>query len=370
MKDIIVRPGALNEILSILNKYNISNIFLVRGKNSFDISGSKDAIKNIYKKYNIVEFKDFSVNPNISDAEMGYELFKKSNSDCIIAIGGGSSIDMGKLIKYLSLTDKDHQELVNIPLIAVPTTAGTGSEATNGAVVYIKGIKHSWTHKLLLPDSAIIDSNLLQGQSSYQITVSGLDAFAQAIESFWSINSTLESIEFSKKAIQLIWNNLGKSVMRDPLAMEEMAKGAHISGKAINITQTTGAHALSYGFTSYLGIPHGHAVSLFLPYFISKNRTLKPSDCKDPRGIDHINEVISAISKLVSKKENQNLEDNIIDFYKNLGIKINFNLLGISHLEYLNAIKVYNEVRLRNDPYMFKQHDIEAIYNFNNSKNT
>ena len=183
--------------------------------------------------------------------------------DTLIAIGGGSVIDYAKLLL---------NEMDEVPqFIAIPSTAGSGSEATPFAVAYEGRTKISVAAPKLLPQFAILDASLLQGQTPYGKAVSGMDAVAQAIESMWNLHATAVSLERAKEALALLLQHLPHFVKGDDTRAEAVLYGAHLSGQAIAITRTTGPHALSYYLTAQHGIPHGEAVGLFLPLFFLYN---------------------------------------------------------------------------------------------------
>ena len=136
----------------------------------------------------------------------GCEKIKKSNSDLIIAIGGGRIIDAAKLISVTASFKENYEniirgkEIINnkfLPLLVMPTTAGTGSEATSFSVVYLDGKKYSIASEKLLPEYVIADASLVQEMPNYLKACTLFDAFSQAIESFWSVNATEISREYS-----------------------------------------------------------------------------------------------------------------------------------------------------------------------------
>lgn len=347
MRKEYIYPGAIQSLEKIIAGLNINNILLVRGNQSYIKSGAKETLSPIFEKYNVVEFAEFSVNPKLEEAKMGFELFKKNNIDVIIAIGGGSVIDTAKIIKYLAIQKNSIN--TNIPFIVAPTTAGTGSEATHFAVVYIDGVKHSWTHESLIPTVAIVDANLLQGQSKYQIAVSGIDALAQGIESFWSVNSTEKSLVYSEKAIKLMWENLENAVNGNKEALIRITEGSNWAGKAINIAKTTAPHALSYGFTKHAGLAHGHAVAISLPIFMKLHREITEDKCNDSRGVKHINKVIERIAEIMNCQI-EDLERTFVDFLNDINIISNYKQLNISD-ETIKKISLnINEERLGNNP--------------------
>jgi len=202
-------------------------------------------------------FSDFSPNPLYSDIKAGVKSLRKNKCDFIVAVGGGSSIDTAKGIKYYNHKD--------IPIMAVPTTAGTGSEATRFAALYKNGEKYSIADERLLPDYVILNPDLLETLPIYQRKCTMLDALCQAIESWWSRKATPESVDYSRQAIKLILSNMDGYLNNERDGNMNMLTAANLADKAINITTTTAPHAMSYKLTSMYGIPHGHAVALCLP---------------------------------------------------------------------------------------------------------
>ncbi len=271
---------AIDYFEEIIKRLNPSEIFLIRGKKSYELSGASRVISNIVNKTNskIVEFFDFSENPKIEDLEHGIKILEEHSIDVIVAIGGGSVLDMSKLVRFFTSYQGSpidgvfvkKKEL--IPLIALPTTAGTGSETTKFAVLYKDYAKYSVEHEDILPDYSIVYPQLTYSNPKYLTACSGFDALAQAIEAFWNVNATDESDYFAKKAIHLLWKNLPTAVNYPTIEVRgSVAEGAHLAGYAINITKTTAPHAFSYPFTSYYGYPHGHAVALTFPIFFEIN---------------------------------------------------------------------------------------------------
>ena len=202
------------------------------------------------------KFSDFGSNPLYESVCKGVEEFNSSGCDTIVAVGGGSSIDVAKCIKLYCPSEPK--------LIAIPTTAGTGSESTRYAVAYRNGEKQSITHESIIPDYAILEPSVLDSLPLYQKKCTMMDALCQAIESWWSVNATEASRVLSRQAIELIMANWEAYIFKG-LNSREIMRAANIAGQAINITQTTAPHAFSYKLTSLFGLPHGHAVALCMP---------------------------------------------------------------------------------------------------------
>ena len=328
------------------------------------LSGAKQALAPMLEGYAVHECSGFGVNPKLEEAEPLYRLFLEKKCNLILAVGGGSVMDMAKTVKFLAMQKKELPDAENIPLVAVPTTAGTGSEATRFAVIYIQGVKHSYADDHLLPDAAVVDARLLEGQSAFQMAVSGADAFAQAVESIWNVNATQESSAYAEKAAVLAWSHLPAAVAGNLEAREKMAEAAWLSGNAINITKTTAPHALSYGFTSLYGLPHGQAVSLFLPFFIAYHLALKPEDCNHPLGADHVRQQMEKLAFLL-KISPCNMAAEVMQWLKSLTVEIDFRKLGIDQEGYFCALEGYSPERLKNNPGQVTRKILEAVYRFN-----
>ena len=217
-------------------------------------------------------FSAFHPNPDLSDTEAGAEMFRTEACDGLISIGGGSSIDTAKAIKARLNTAGDEEIIlsrltgkVSCPHIAIPGSAGTGSEATQIAVVYVNGRKVSLNHLSLQPEGVVLDASLLDTLPLYHKKSCALDALAQGIESYWSKGSNDDSRVHAYLAFIGVLDNLKPYLDGDPHAAEQMLETSYMSGKAIQATRTTAAHAMSYMLTKCLGLAHGHACMLTLP---------------------------------------------------------------------------------------------------------
>ena len=350
------------QINIFLKKSEHKKVLLVTGKESYINSGCKTLIDTLDDNIDFIRFYKFAENPNIIDLRKGIKLFNETQCDSVIAVGGGSVMDMGKLISLLpinclqDITSIDRYANNNkrtIPLMCIPTTAGSGSEATHFSVLYSGGVKYSISNPSLIPDSYMLNPKYSYTTSSHQRAISGLDALSQGIESFWAKNSTEESRQYSKEAVSLIWNNLYDSVESNSFdAHKNVFKGAHLAGKAINISKTTAPHALSYYFTEKHNIKHGQAVALTLPrvYYLNRLQALKSNDKK-------IQNIFVQLDKILEIKNNPSYV--IEKFIKKLNIEIDFLKLGIDLKNELEIIKLMvNFDRFENNPFQISIDDI------------
>ena len=355
---ILFQENQIEDLSRLIKDQGIKKIFLVRGGESYINSGAESFIKKLVGDIEIVSFSEFDVNPNVVDLRKGVNKYNSNQFDLIIGIGGGSVLDMAKLISVFANQSNDFEDIIKnnsieeeikTPLLAIPTTAGTGAEATHFAVVYIGKNKYSVAAESILPDYVYLSSAFSLSANPYLTACTGLDAFSQAIESVWSVSATDESIEYALKSIKLIWNSLAKAVNNnDKEAKLAMQEASYLAGKAINITKTTAPHAISYTFTSYYDIPHGHAVSLSLPYFIRYNYNLDEEDCTDNRGFISVKNRIDNVLNILDLNIME-VEGALIKFFEVLGIEININKL-IQKFDKELIISNVNTERLNNNP--------------------
>ncbi len=357
MNQEIFRHNSIKELKDIIERYNSKKIFLVVGKASYRISGAEAFIKSNFDNISEV-FSDFNPNPQINDLKKGISIFKNGNFDLILAIGGGSVLDMAKLISIFAHQDHSiedilkNQSLINdnkTLLLAIPTTSGTGAEATAFAVLYVGKVKYSVASNSILPNYVYLSSQFSLTAPAYLTACTGLDAFCQAIESVWSVNSTAESQEYAFEAVDLIWQNLKNAVIdNNEESKTNMLEAAFLAGKAINISKTTAPHAISYAFTSYYNIPHGHAVSLSLAYFFEFNYRITNEDCNDNRGSQIVKARINKLLQIMNI-EAKNINAELVSFFDSLGVNTNIKTL-IENFDSEIIIKNVNIERLKNNP--------------------
>ena len=366
--------GSISKLSKILSDKKVSNLLLITGKNSFTSCGAEEALAPIYDLFNVIRFKDFEVNPKFEDALKGTSIARKNNIDVVVSIGGGSVIDIAKLILAFLAPDQNPINIVKgiekpiyskIPHYSIPTTAGTGSESTHFAVVYLKKVKYSVSADFLTPDIAILDGELIISNSPEQKAYNGLDALAQAIESHWANGSNKESRSYSRKAIPTLYKILPKVVSGDAEKSDyqKMIFAANLAGKAINISKTTSPHAFSYSFTGKYGIPHGHAVWLTLPKIFEIHLNTFEINKLNLKNYEEFRIILIEILNLLGIQENRLLIE-LQKFISNVGLESSMEKLGISSKSARREIaKDVNLERLKNNPVSFTEKDIQEIFN-------
>ncbi len=338
-----------------LQKIGTRRLFLVCGSSiqKLRVDGCFDALN---KRIPVIRFSGFTPNPKYEDAVRAVEAFRRSNCDAIIAVGGGSAMDIAKCVKLWAALRAEDGFLNqtpypnDFPLLAVPTTAGTGSEATRYGVIYYHGEKQSLSCEECIPSAVLLDPSLLESLPDYHRKASMLDALCHGIESFWSVHATKKSREFSRRAICGILENLELYLQNHPKGNAGMLEAAYLAGKAIDLTQTTAGHAMCYKLTTLYGMAHGHAAALCVsklwPYLAARSRGAELED---------------TLSELSAAMGCGTIPESIGKFER---------LLSSLHLEtpiprpedFLILQNSVNPARLQNTPIVPGMEDILALY--------
>lgn len=365
--------NGIAQLPAILKEVGCEKLFLVVDS-SYPFLNIKDAIEALPVKERVI-FSDFTPNPLYEQVCNGIELLKSSNCDTILAVGGGSAIDVAKCIKLAVLAKEGNAAIIpplvstrvacdgtKLPFIAIPTTAGTGSESTHNAVMYYEGAKQTVTNDGVLPDYAVLEPSVLKTLPLYQKKCTMMDAFCQGIESWWSVNSTEESYEYSRKTIELIMANWRKYIFEnDDEAAKQIMLAANYGGRAINITQTTAAHAFSYKITSLYKLPHGHAVAVCLPE-IWEHMIRHMDKCIDSRGQEYLADIFGQISHVMGCGN----PEQAIAFFRQMMVDMDLkNPVAVNREEELEVLSTsVNPVRLKNNPVQLEEEPIKILYDF------
>ena len=363
--------NGIAQLPAILKEVGCEKLFLVVDS-SYPFLNIKDAIEALPVKERVM-FSDFTPNPLYEQVCNGIELLKNSNCDTILAVGGGSAIDVAKCIKLAVLAKEGNAAIIpplvsqrlpidggKIPFIAIPTTAGTGSESTHNAVMYYEGAKQTVTNDGVLPDYAVLESSVLKTLPLYQKKCTMMDALCQGIESWWSVNSTEESYVYSRKTIELIMANWSKYIFEnDDEAAKQIMLAANYGGRAINITQTTAAHAFSYKITSLYNLPHGHAVAVFLPE-IWKYMIGHMDKCIDDRGQEYLAGIFDQIAKAMGCETSSNAIAQFLQMMTEMNLG---NPVAGNREDELDMLATsVNPIRLKNNPVVLSKDIILSLY--------
>lgn len=283
-QEIIVGKGSLARLSEAAEKLGGKHGFIISGPhlNKMGIVAScSESLENAGIK--VDAYTETEGNPSVETVEKAAAAFCKSGADFIIALGGGSPMDVAKAVGVVaryggSITEYEGGGRVPgdiIPLIAIPTTAGTGSEVTAFSVI----TDHSRNYKLtvfsykLIPAYAILDPELLTTAPVSVAATCGIDAMVHALEAYISKDASPFSDAMAEKALELIGKNIRRYVAdrTDIEAAEAMITGSLFAGIAFSWARLGDVHAMSHPVSAYFDVPHGVANAILLPTIVEYN---------------------------------------------------------------------------------------------------
>lgn len=296
---IVFGNGSVQQLDTVLQRLKAKNVLLVTDP-GIKHAGIADRVLSLLKKadYNVVVYDQVVPEPPVQSAFDCYEFAKSQmDTDAIIGLGGGSSIDMAKIVALLVAHGGHPLDYAGenqvpgpiAPLIAIPTTAGTGSEVTSVAVLtdVENNLKVGVSDNYLRPAVALLDPELTIGLPAYVTACSGIDALSHAIEAYTAKPYSYIQAEgpilfqgsipisdaLALQAIELIANNLTLAVQQGTNieARSNMLLGSLLAGMAFSNAGTASAHALAYPIGGLVKSPHGEVTGLLLPYVMEFN---------------------------------------------------------------------------------------------------
>ncbi|MEM3406367.1 MAG: iron-containing alcohol dehydrogenase [Candidatus Aenigmatarchaeota archaeon] len=334
---IIYGIGCYKKIIELVKEMNSRNILLVTGKKVIETNYVKEIIESIKKmNINIEIFNEIPKEPEMDFVYNGLKIYEEKNCELIIAIGGGSVLDTAKGIALLATNGgslRDYEGLEKIPksqapLIAVPTTAGTGSEVTKFTVITDTERKRKMLigSVNIIPKIAIVDP-LLTISMPQDITMStGMDALTHAIEAYISIKAqpitdllAIEAIKLISKYLRRAWAN-GEDIE----AREKVMLGSLLAGLAFSNSSVALAHGMARPLGAYFNIPHGLSNAILLPhvmeftYISNPEKFMNIASCMSEK-IDGLPLIEAA--KLSIEAVKKICKDIKVPSLKNIGIK-------------------------------------------------
>jgi alcohol dehydrogenase class IV len=364
---IVFGKGRLQELGSYVNRLG-DKVLLVTGRTFARKYGYIELLTSNMENagVKVFVFDKVEENPSIETVESGSSLCRSLNVNIVVGFGGGSVMDAAKAIALLSakggsIRDYIHPYVVEdeiLPIIAIPTTCGTGSEVTRYALLSDLTAKRKVVVAgyPLIPKIAIIDPDVLKHLPINLTIYTALDAFSHSIEAYWSKSSQPLSDMFALESMKIILRDLREASYK-PEARDSLHYASLLGGLAINCAGTTVIHGLGYYLTTHHGIHHGLANSIFLPLAVKFNAPEIPD--KILRLIDHLGFECENLNEAVDK-----LVEKIVELETELEVPTNLRGLGVrrDEVDVFVADTMQYRRNLENNPRTVSEEDVRRFF--------
>ena len=367
MSDVRIGPGSSDELGASVRDLSSKHVLVVTDAEILALGLLDSALKSLKKSgIAVTIFSEVVADPPESVVFSGLELARKAGCDGVVGFGGGSSLDVAKLLAVLIKSNQSLAEIYGvdrIPLIQVPTTAGTGSEATMVSIITTgKTTKAGVVSRSLLADSIILDASLTLGLPAHVTAATGIDAMVHAIEAFTSVRlKNPLSDMLAKESLSMLSTNISKAVHNgnDLSARQEMLIGAMLAGQAFANAPVAAVHALAYPIGGHFKIPHGLSNALVLAHVLRFNAAIAPSPYAEMAP-----SIFPALSSMGPQEAAVAFAEEMAGLSARCGLETRLRDVGIpaDALDLL-ARDAMNQTRLLvNNPRPVEENDARAIY--------
>jgi alcohol dehydrogenase class IV len=369
-QNIIRHYGCSSELGTLVGELSAERVLVLLGSSSSATGAIASLIEDLSGRCKIEVIRSSSKLPELEEVSAALPKVRAFSPELIVAIGGGRILDLAKAINAFAgveeakleafLSGKENIPTVLCPMVAIPTTAGSGSESTHFAVVYRGAQKYSLASPLLLPEYAFLDGRLIASLPKFVRGSSAFDALSQAVESYWANSASPESRRNAAASLTRLRRILpGKIESRDPVHLQDSIEAANYSGQAINVSKTTAAHAYSYAFTYVNGIAHGQAVGYTLPRIFDLHDRAENAKIIHPMGPDGFRDIMRELKALLGIDQGGNPSEWFFSLLDNIGLSRDFSSIEFEKDYVAGSV---NQERLANNPVVFSADDIDYIF--------
>lgn len=370
---IVAGAGSVGQIANIVTDYDVKNVVIITDQGVWN-SGLVNEPKNLLEAagINVYIINDTPSEPTVDQVDAIWQTAKAFDCQMIVGIGGGSAIDTAKIVAALFTNGVALRDLVKgraqikrrgIPTLMIPTTAGTGAEATPNAIVLLpeEELKVGIVSEKMLPDCVILDPKLTVNLPKHITANTGMDALCHAIECYISKKANPISDTFALKAITLISRSIRTAYNNghDLQAREDMLLGAMFGGISIATSSTTAVHALSYPLGGKYHIPHGLSNAILLPDVMKFNLDVCEEKFKDIAVAMEID-----VKDCTTRQAAEKMIDNLYSLIEDLNVKCDLRAKGINEEALDDMVEAAAKVTrlLNNNPKAVTKSDIREIY--------
>ncbi len=359
--EVVFGVNKLAEIAQILQEKGYQNGLLVSDP-WFVQSGLATQIINDSKGCIKAYFDHVTPNPTVEEVDECAQIIREKGYEFVVALGGGSALDCAKAAAVVALSDKDTRAFHSggeklpsegIPIVAIPTTAGTGSEVTCIAVLTDteKSFKAPLASPLFFPKMAIIDPVVTLTVPPYVTACTGLDVLSHALEGYWSKNHQPVCDALAIYAADLVFKYLPRLYEKtdDLEARTKLCEASVIAGMAFWQPKTTGSHACSFPLTNIYHIPHGEACAFTLDAFIRINAEVEGGR-------------VHELARKCGFEDAYSMADKVLEMKRTMGMKTTLEEAGVD-LETLDTlVEGSMHPNMLNNPVEMSQGDIRQMY--------
>ena len=370
---VIAGAGSISQIADTVNDFGAKNVIIITDKGIWQTGLVAGPLKILQQAgINVHVINDTPPEPSVAQVNEIFAQAKNFKCQLIVGIGGGSSMDTSKIVSLLLTNDVELNDLVKgkaqitkrgVPTLMVPTTAGTGAEATPNAIVLVpeEELKVGIVNEKMVSDCVILDPEMTISLPKHITANTGMDALCHAIECYISKKANPLSDTFALKAVTHISRSIrtayndGKNLQ----AREDMLLGACFGGISIATSSTTAVHALSYPLGGKYHIPHGLSNAILLPHVMKFNLDVCEEKFKDvavAMGID--------VKNCTSRQAAEKMIDNLYSMIEDMNVKCDLKAKGINEDVLDDLIDAASKVTrlLDNNPKVVTKEDMRAIY--------
>lgn len=331
----------------------------------FATNGLADKIMKDNEGLLVAIYSEISPNPETKEVDACADVIRKTGAEFIVALGGGSSMDCAKSASVICFTDDSIEKYhmtglalpdKHIPIIAVPTTAGTGSEVTCVSVLsnHAAGKKGPINDDNFYPAIALIDPELTYTLPKYQTASCGIDVLSHAVEGFWSRGHQPICDALALHASELVFKYLRRAYNdgSDKEAREKMAEASVIAGMAFTLPKTTSSHACSFPLTNLYHIPHGEACGLTLDYFARVNAKAEGEE----------GERINGFARKLGFKDMTDMADAILQLKKDVNLRCDLKDKNLTDDQIDELVETSHHPNMQNNPVVITDEILKDMY--------
>lgn len=354
--------GRLWEIKTIAKELGLTRGLLVAGPFFFR-SGLAEKLIRESEGMIVASFGEISPNPDVTEVDACAEVIRRENIGFVVALGGGSPMDCAKAAASVALTEDSIRKYhgtgvalpeAHLPLIAIPTTAGTGSEVTCVSVLsdHANGKKAPIVSEGFYPAAAIIDPELTYTMPPQVTAGTGIDVLSHAIEGYWSKGHQPICDTLAIHAAGLVFEYLFRAYEnpQDEEAREKMCEASVIAGLAFTLPKTTSSHACSFPLTNIHHIPHGEACGLTLDHFIRINAHGEGG------------ERVEYLAHKLGFADAEALADAVLELKRKMGLRCDLRDLHLTDEQIAELVRISRHPNLYNNPVEITDEMLEEMY--------